>query len=345
MGPSINDLLQEGFADVAARAPRVPCPSRSLPRPDREAGVTTILIVDDTAANRALLVKLLRPRGYDTVEAGEGRSGLDTARRLAAEGHLDAVLLDLSMPVLDGYGFLAEAAADPLLAEIPMILVTASRDDIVPGIDAGAHDYIVKPFDFAELVVRVRAAVRVKQLQDRLREQNARLESLSCTDSLTGLANRRGLDAELARLSGAARRHHHDLAILLVDVDHFKRINDTDGHTTGDQILAEIGRRIGAGLRMEDVAGRWGGDEFLVALPFTDAAGAAAVAERLRLAVASTPFPFEEGRSLSASVTIGGAAGRACPESLLRRADTALYAAKHAGRNAVRIAMAEGAPT
>jgi diguanylate cyclase (GGDEF)-like protein len=248
----------------------------------------TILIVDDENRNRVLLVKLLGPRGYDTVEAVHGRDGLDTARRLVAERRLDVVLLDLNMPVLDGYGFLAEAAGDSALCDVPVILVTASRDDIVRGIDAGAHDYIVKPFEFAELTVRVRAAVRVKELQDRLKQQNAELEALSSTDALTGLANRRGTEAQLRRLASGARRDDQPLAVLLVDVDHFKRINDTAGHATGDAVLVELGRRVRDSIRVEDIAGRRGGEKFLLGLPFTDPAGATVLAERLRATVGAT---------------------------------------------------------
>lgn len=188
--------------------------------------------------------------------------------------------------------------------------------------------------------MRVRAALRVKDLQDSLRRQNAELEEVSCTDVLTGLANRRGLGMQLNRLVQAARRHRHDLAVLLVDVDHFKRINDTEGHEAGDRVLAELGRRLQDNIRAEDTAGRWGGEEFLLALPFTDPAAAAILAERLRAAIADAPFKLGGGSDLAVTVSIGGAAGRSEVDVLLRQADDALYAAKHAGRNAVRMAPA-----
>jgi two-component system cell cycle response regulator len=300
--------------------------------------VATILVVDDNAQNRLLLTKLLGAFDHEVVEAADGREGLETARHLAAEDRLDAVLLDLDMPVLDGYGFLAEATGDATLASVPVILVTANRDDTVRGIDAGAHDYVIKPYEPAELIVRVRAALRVKDLQDRLRRQNTELETLSCTDVLTGLSNRRGLGIQLNRLARAARRHQHDLAVLLVDVDHFKRINDTEGHEAGDRVLAELGRRLHDNIRGEDTAGRWGGEEFLLALPFTDPAAAAILAERLRTAIADAPFRLGEGSDLMVTVSIGGAAGRSEVDDLVRQADDALYAAKRSGRNTVRMA-------
>ena len=160
-------------------------------------------------------------------------------------------------------------------------------------------------------------------------------------DSLTGLYNRRHLEECLAELAAGCRRHGHDLSALVIDIDHFKQVNDTYGHPAGDAVLIELARRIRMCLRTEDVPGRWGGEEFLVLLPFIDAAGAEVVAERLRATVAGSPFNLGSGEVVAVTVSVGGAVARD-GHDLVHRADAALYEAKRAGRDAVRLAPAAG---
>ena len=171
----------------------------------------------------------------------------------------------------------------------------------------------------------------MKELQDDLRARNAELDRIARSDPLTGLANRRHLDEQLAVHAASAERHHHELSVAVVDIDNFKTVNDTFGHGAGDTVLQEVARRLAASARVEDVVGRWGGEEFVVILPHCGVEGAALVAERIREAVAETPVPCDDGVTIPVTVSIGctgGGDGR-----LIERADAALYEAKKAGRN------------
>jgi diguanylate cyclase (GGDEF)-like protein len=206
----------------------------------------------------------------------------------------------------------------------------------------GAHDELRKPFEAAELTARVAAAARVKSLQDELRRRNIELDLLSRTDPLTGVHNRRHVDEQMGFISSAARRHGQDVSVLMCDIDHFKAINDAHGHAAGDMVLTAIVGRFRACLRTEDVLGRWGGEEFIIVCPFTDLPGATVAAERVRTRVADTPVAIPECEPMSVTVSVGCASGRGeAPDSLVRRADAALFAAKEAGRNLVRTAPAE----
>jgi two-component system, cell cycle response regulator len=197
-------------------------------------------------------------------------------------------------------------------------------------LEHGAQDILVEPVLDAELLMRVHAAGRTKGLQDEIVAQAKRLEALLCEDALTGLSNRRFVLTQLAGQVSGARRHERPLSVAIVDVDHFKAINDTRGHAEGDQVLVAVARALREHLRAEDQLGRLGGEEFLVVLPDTDPEAAVAAAEKLRASVAET----------GVTVSIGWAAWEGeSPEELVRRADDALYAAKAAGRD-----RAVGAP-
>jgi two-component system, cell cycle response regulator len=200
----------------------------------------------------------------------------------------------------------------------------------------GAHDYLRKPFEPSELLARVGAALRVKALQDELRVRNAELELMARTDALTGLANRRHLEESLVSHASLAHRHDTSMAVLVGDVDRFKRVNDEHGHAAGDAVLRVVASRLEEGIRREDIVGRWGGEEFLVIAPHSDLGAAAVLGERLRAAVADTPLPLPHGGKLTVTISIGCAAGTDREwEDLVRRADDALYAAKESGRNRV----------
>ncbi len=223
------------------------------------------------------------------------------------------------------------------LTDIPVVFLTArtSMDDVLTALHGGAHDYLKKPFEAAELVARVGAAAHVKKLQDRLRERNEELERVSRTDMLTGLYNRRHLEEELTRHHRTARRNGHQLGVILLDIDHFKRVNDSFGHAAGDQVLAEFSQRLLSQLRAGDIAGRWGGEEFLVILPDTAIDGCREVAERICAVTAATPIRAE-AHDLSISVSGGCATGPAdSPDLLVSAADARMYQAKQSGRNRI----------
>jgi diguanylate cyclase (GGDEF)-like protein len=294
-----------------------------------------VLVAEDSLMVRALLRAQLRDRGYTVVEAADGEQALQRAR----ESSPDVILLDVEMPRMDGFEVLAELKRDPALREVPVIFITGrtTAADAVRGLEQGAHDYLRKPFEAAELAARVHAAVRTKTLQDELREVNVELTRHATTDALTGLPNRRFLDEQLQQLVSRSARHDRPLAALLVDADHFKAINDAQGHAAGDRALVAFGRRLARRLRKEDVLGRWGGEQFLVLAPDIEAAGAAVLGEALRTVVSAGPIPLEGG-----DVTITASVGVAVwdgddADGMLRRADAALDRAKTSGRDRVEI--------
>lgn len=302
--------------------------------------MATVLLADDSPTVRALARMELESAGHEVLEAADGAKAL----ALALERGPDVVLLDIEMPVMDGYDAVQALKGDPRTADIPVVFLTGrvSADDVVRALALGGHDYLRKPPEPQELLARVSAALRVKVLQDELRARADELERVSRTDYLTGLHNRRHTEEHLRRLEASNRRHGYPLTVLLLDIDLFKQVNDTLGHGVGDEVLREVARRLQASLRAEDLVGRWGGEEFLVLAPFTDAAAACVLAERLRTAVSATPVTAE-GQQLHVTTSIGGAAAEAPgAHELLAVADRELYAAKAAGRDRVRIAVSPG---
>jgi two-component system cell cycle response regulator len=298
----------------------------------------TVMIADDSMLMRAVVRAGLEAEDYDVMEAEDGTVALQQCRQRPP----DVILLDVVMPGLDGYQVLAHLKADAELSHIPVVFLTGrtNMSDVVSGLRAGAHDYLKKPFEPEELLARVASALHVKQLQDQLRERSALLDQLSRTDALTDLYNRRHLDEELGRRHGEARRHCDPLGVVLLDIDHFKRVNDVHGHPVGDDVLREVARRIHGELRFEDIAGRWGGEEFLIILPRTDLEGTLQVAERIRLAVSATPVVAGDKR-IAVTISGGCAVGPGeSPADLLHRADKRLYEAKDAGRNRIVAAAA-----
>jgi two-component system, cell cycle response regulator len=301
---------------------------------------TTVLIADDSLVIRAVVRDGLENEGYRVVEAVDGLAAVELCRADPP----DVVLLDVEMPGLDGYQVLTELKGDSELRDIPVVFLTSrsTMDDVVSGLRGGAHDYLKKPFEGAELLARVAAATHVKEVQDELQERNAALEELSRIDSLTGLYNRRYLDQELARRHSDSLRHGYPLSVVLLDVDHFKLVNDTYGHAAGDQVLRAFAGRLHRQLRAGDVGGRWGGEEFLLILPHTDLEGAFAVAERIRSATAAEPVRAD-GQSIPVTVSGGCALGPfGSSEAMVKLADARLYQAKLAGRNQIATAASAG---
>jgi two-component system cell cycle response regulator len=282
----------------------------------------TVLVVDDSYEIRTGLRDKLATAGYTVSTA----SDLASARAMLRMGEPDAIVLDLLLP--DGEGIELLGGDGP-----PVIMVTSAAHPelVAAALKAGAHDFVHKPFDPVELIARVGAAVRSKQLSDELRAANARLEVEARTDVLTGLANRRHAVEELDRMISLGRRHGRELSVLMIDVDHFKALNDVFGHDAGDRVLFRMARQLSRSLRGTDVLARWGGEEFVALLPETDAAGAHAVAERMRADAAERIAGIPD-----VTVSIGCAGWRGEDgETLIARADTALYDAKRAGRDRV----------
>jgi two-component system cell cycle response regulator len=300
----------------------------------------TVLVADDSEVVRAVLRLELEGQGHSVVTVGDGRAALEACRAYEP----DVVLLDVNMPGLDGYGVLEALQADDDLRYVPVVFLTSrdSTESAVAALQAGAQDYLRKPFEPVELAARVAAAARVKRLRDELRQRNQELETAVRVDLLTGVFNRRHLLEQLEAMAAGARRHGRPLGLLLADVDELKAINDRHGHAVGDLALRAVADRLRGRVRGEDVVGRWDGEQFMVLLPGTDLEGAGQVAERLLAAVTETPVPIGSGRWVPVTVSVGGAAGEgADAEWLVRRADLALIAAKEAGRNRVELDVAE----
>lgn len=297
--------------------------------------VATIMLVDDERSVRGLVRALLTSQDHAVVEAENGVQALELLSRVQP----DVILLDIEMPGIDGYGVLAALRARADVAHVPVIFLTgpATVEDVILGLSRGAHDYLRKPFDEAELLARVSAALRVKRLEDELRRRNAELDVVSRTDVLTGLHNRRHLEESLRQLTSQARRYGQPFSVVMFDIDRFKSINDEYGRAPGDDVLRTVARRLQGSIRESDILGRWGGEEFLALLPMTDLDGARTFAERIRAMIDWAEVVIDGVGTVHVTTSAGCAAGTDVGELLLR-ADEALYAAKKAGRNAVRTA-------
>jgi diguanylate cyclase (GGDEF)-like protein len=292
---------------------------------------------------RALVRVELEAAGFDVIEAADGAEAL----QLAIADPPDVVLLDVEMPVMDGYACVQALKAEPTTAIVPVVFLTGrlTAEDVARALKLGGHDYLRKPPESAELLARVKAAFRVKQLQDELISRAQQLEHLSRTDHLTALHNRRHMEEHLRMMFASARRHCFPVGLLLVDVDNFKRVNDKHGHQVGDEVLVEVARRLHDTTRTEDALGRWGGEEFVILLPHTDVDAVRVLAERVRLAVSEPPASTSVG-DVSVTVSVGGAvADPVADQDLLRLADQQLYAAKAAGRNRSIVVIAAGDAT
>ncbi len=307
-----------------------------------------LLLIDDSAVQSTQITGTLERLGYSVRHAASGVEGL----KLAREKVPDLILLDVVMEDIDGFAVCRWLKVNSDTRDVPVIMLTVrtSLSDRVTGLNIGADDYLAKPFDDEELEARIFAALRVKASQSELRLRNQQLEAMlhsveamAITDSLTGLFNRRRFADVLKREFAVTRRYRNTLSCLVIDLDHFKQINDRFGHDAGDQVLKEAARRISSSLREVDLAARYGGEEFAVLLPHTSKTDARIVAERLLSNLRKQEFKFgNEIVRITASVGCAGnsdvASGAA--EDLVKAADVALYEAKNGGRN--RVVMYQG---
>ena len=296
-----------------------------------------IMIAEDDRTSRFLLQSFLQKWGYEVVVAEDG----DQAWKLlqgADAPHL--AVLDWMMPGVDGPELCrrVRTCEGPEAGYTYLILLTAKTEkaSIIAGMEAGADDYIVKPFDAHELQVRVRAGERIVQLHQDLLELKEQLQIQATTDPLTGIANRRALLARMELEMARARRSKHPFTVSMLDLDHFKQVNDMHGHAAGDLVLRELARRVRAALRDYDTVGRVGGEEFVVLVPNLSPTAADAVFERIRLTVKEPPFDCD-GVAVTVTVSQGLVTwdGEGSVDELLALADSALYAAKAKGRDRV----------
>lgn len=303
-----------------------------------------ILVVDDDRLSLRIMEKNLANKGYAVVTA---ENGVTAFERLEGDKDISLVITDWNMPLMDGVELCRKARVLKRSRYLPLILLTArgEKQDLIEGLNAGADAFISKPMDFSELQAHLKVSERIIDLEakladqfQKLKEAHDRIEEIAHKDELTNLANRRFimelLDIEISR----CKRYGNPLSAFILDIDHFKRVNDEHGHLSGDKVLRQIGSILSTTVRDTDRIGRFGGEEFLGFLPETDIQGAVIQAERLRCQVAECPFIVEEGKILQLTVSIGVAQydiSNDTIETFLSRADEALYQAKQSGRNKV----------
>ncbi len=287
-----------------------------------------VLVIDDSADVHRLLRVQLKHEDLELVSASTGEEGIIKAREVRPA----MILLDLDMPGLDGFEVLLQLKNDPDLMHVPVIVLSglASAQDKVSAFDLGAVDYITKPFNLTELRVRVRSALRMHHLVQML-AQRAQI------DGLTGLWNRTYFDQRWSAEVASALRHERPLAIAMIDVDLFKSVNDHFGHPTGDVVLQGLARIMVRASRQEDVACRYGGEEFALIMPETSTNDAVRVCERVARAVNDATWPGLSGKKVTISAGVAGAdlPREATPAQWLALADQFLYTAKVRGRNRI----------
>ncbi len=307
-----------------------------------------ILVVDDSRTQLDWLVQVLEKEGYEVRTAQDAR---DAIRKVRSEAP-DLVLLDMVLPDMSGLEVLRLIKPTDEAQFLPVI-IQSSKSDIdskVEGFRIGAHDFLVKPFAEQELVARCATMLRIKQLQERLREAQKKLEEQSITDGLTGLKNRRFFDERLHEEFRRAQRYGDTLSLIMIDLDHFKDVNDRHGHQAGDVVLREAGALIRATIRDPDICARYGGEEFAVILPKTHMSGALVVAERIWKELGAKEYVVAaNGQAEPRRVTVTASMGIAVypskdissGELLVRFADQALYNAKRSGRNSICLYQAQ----
>ncbi len=297
----------------------------------------TIAIVDDDPAIRRLVGLVLARAGYETFVCTTG----EEARLALTTREWDLAILDRKLPDMDGVVLCQELRSNPAYRSRYVIMLTGEADQEakVEALELGADDYITKPFQVPEFLARIRAGKRIADLQKELMETNKRLELLSITDGLTKLYNHRYFQDELARAFDETERYERPLSLAIVDIDFFKKVNDTHGHTVGDEVLRSLARIFHECIRSTDLAARYGGEEFAVMMPETNLDDALVFAEKIREMIEQTAMHTQAG-DLRVTVSVGVAA---VPHSKLRSAkelivaaDKALYRAKRSGRNQVQ---------
>ncbi|MFC2953207.1 PleD family two-component system response regulator [Marinicaulis aureus] len=307
--------------------------------PDADTGETRVFLIDDNEDQATRLIAALGDDTYQVIHEADPEIALTRARA----GEFDLILVNLSIEAMDPLRLCSTIRSFEETRLTPILAVVRHGDTrkLVRALDIGVNDYVTRPVDRNELTARVTTQLRRKRYVDQLRSSFQVSLEMAVTDQLTGLYNRRYLASHLSAMFDRAYWTGRPLAVMILDIDHFKDVNDKHGHDIGDLVLKEFADRISGAIRGIDLACRYGGEEFLVAMPDTDLSFASVVAERLRQEIAGSKFRFNNGRDeLGVTVSIGIASTENGPEDdsaqkLIKRADEALYEAKNGGRNRV----------
>ena len=295
-----------------------------------------ILIIEDELIFRRMVKKYLLEAGYEIVEAEDGLS----AWELFQKEPFQLVITDWMMPGLDGPALVQKIRTSGQKSYTYIIMLTAmdNKDNIVLGLESGADEYLTKPFNSRELIARVASGMRILRLEEELMQARIQMEALAMHDGLTGLLNRRAIEEYAEAEFNMADRKKQAMSVILLDIDHFKNVNDRFGHKFGDVVLRQVAQTLKEDLRNYDRVGRWGGEEFLLILPGTELKDAVTVAERLRSKTAAVQTSLENGETFSIHISLGTACTTGQFQSLAKlidAADQALYQAKQSGRNRV----------
>lgn len=300
--------------------------------------MSTILVIDDSKTARQQVIEILKQNSLFKFyfEAADGIEGF----KMALNKPIDLIICDVEMPGMDGFKFLRMLGSREELLDAPVIMVTGREDTDakIRGLEQGASDYVTKPYDSGELLARVKVQLKIKSLQDKLKQSNQMLLELSHTDPLTGLNNRRSMMEALDKEFERSTRTQSPLSLLMLDIDHFKKINDNFGHQQGDKVLQSLAALLKEHLRQYDLATRFGGEEFALILPETSEKDACLVAERIRQSIQELELddlPTDFRMTASIGLATSPNEVMATPDDLIREADDALYNAKRRGRNRV----------
>ncbi len=303
-----------------------------------------ILVAEDDAISRTLLERTLQRAGYEVISVENGAKAI---AELVKQDAPRLALLDWVMPETDGVEVCREIRRRKEQAYTYLILLSSreSKGDIVVGLESGADDYLTKPFDVDELKARLRTGHRILELEDHLVEARDSMRFQATHDLLTSLWNRGVILELMSHEITRSRRECSCTALMMCDIDHFKSVNDQYGHAVGDEVLREVARRLHNSVRSYDMVGRYGGEEFLVALNKCNPGSAVSRAENLRMKIGGRPIQTAN-KPVTVTISIGLALSteftECTVEELMHQADMALYAAKAAGRNCVRVAQPSG---
>ncbi len=304
-----------------------------------------ILIVDDTEINIDILIDLLSDT-YEVLVALDGESVFE----IVEENRLDLILLDIMMPYMDGYEVCRRLKLNRNTKDIPIIFITAKTDEasIERAYDVGGFDYVTKPFKPKELRAKVKLQLQLQKLIKELEASQKELKFLASTDPMTELYNRRYFSTISKHILDLAKRDATPTSIIMLDIDNFKKVNDTYGHKVGDDVIISLAKLLQKFTRKSDIACRFGGEEFVILLPETAINGASVIAEKIREATEHSTVNSMENNTLTFTISLGIAQidpeEESDIEASIHRADTALYAAKRGGKNRVYIKNDKGKP-